>query len=151
MKNVSLLTMKQGELAACSFRFAFCSHALFMSSFQLWSERPLSTGLEKLKHMQNPFHAPTSPFRASQISHHNNSRSYLNGSHPPVQDGQSAALHLPLSSESRQCQRSHLFFHLFFDYSTWLSGLREQLLKNKPFHEIECASPFHFICLQKDD
>lgn len=52
MQHVSLLTMQRPELAACSFRFAFCSHALFMSSFQLWSERPLSTGLGKLKHMQ---------------------------------------------------------------------------------------------------
>lgn len=83
--------------------------------------------------------------------HHNNSHSYLNGSHPPVQDGQSAALHLPLSLESRQLQRSHLFFHLFFENSPWLSGLREQLLKNKPFHGIECASPFYLTCLQKDD
>lgn len=83
--------------------------------------------------------------------HHNNSHSYLNGSHPPVQNGQSAALHLPLSSESRQCQRSHLFFHLFFEYSTWLSVLREQLHKNKPFHGIEYASPFYLMHLQKDD
>lgn len=52
MHHVSLLTMQQGELAACSFKFAFCSHALFMSSLQLWSERPLSTGLGKFKHMQ---------------------------------------------------------------------------------------------------
>lgn len=51
-QHVSSLTMQQGELAACSFRFAFCSHVLFMSLFQLWSERPLSVGLGKLKHMQ---------------------------------------------------------------------------------------------------
>lgn len=87
----------------------------------------------------------------ARCPHHNNSHSYLNGSHPPVLDGQSAALHLPLSLGSRQLQRSHLFFHLFFEHSTWLSGLREQLLKNVPFHGIECASPFYLTRLQRDD
>lgn len=152
MQHVSLLTMQRRELAACSFRFAFCSHALFMSSFQLWSERPLSTGLGKLKHMQKPiacshfFSFCSKPDDPITII-----LSYLNGSLPPVRDGQSAALHLPLSLGSRQLQRNHLFFHLFFEHSTWLSGLREQLLENKPFHGIECASPFYLTRLQKDD
>lgn len=59
--------------------------------------------------------------------------------------------HLPLSSGSRQLQMSHLLFHLLFEHSTWLSGLREQLLKNNPFHGIECTSPFYLTHLQKDD
>lgn len=61
--------------------------------------------------------------------------------------GKVLALHLPLSLGSRQLQRSHLLFHLFFEHSTWLSGLGEQLLKNKAFHGIECTSPFYLTHL----
>lgn len=73
----------------------------------------------------------------ARCPHHNNSRSCCNDFHPPIQDGQSAAFHLPLSLGNRQLRRSHLLFHLFFEHSSWLSGLREQPLKNKPFHGTE--------------
>lgn len=148
MQHASLLTMQQGELTACSFRFAFCSHALFISSFQLWSQRGLSSqDWEGSNVSRNPLHAPSSsPFISIKVPHHNNSCSYCSDFHPPVQDGQSAALHLPLSLGSRQLHRSHLLFHLFFEHSTWLSGLREQLLKNKPFHWTECLILTWCIC-----
>ena len=69
MQLISLLTMQQGELTACSFRFAFCSHALFMSSFQLWSQRGLSQqDWENANICRNPLRAPSSsPFTSSKM------------------------------------------------------------------------------------
>lgn len=68
MQHVSLLTMQQGELTACSFGFAFCSHALFMSSFQLWSQRSLSKQDWENSHIQrNPLHDPSSPLTSNKM------------------------------------------------------------------------------------
>lgn len=147
------LSLQQHELTACSFRFAFCSHVLFMSSFQLWSQRGLSARDWKLKYTQKSTACSQffSPYIKQECPHHNNSHSYLNDSHPPVQDGQSAALHLPLSLGCRQLQKSCFLFHFLLEHSTWLSGLGEQLLKNMPFHGIECTSPFYLTHLRKDD
>lgn len=55
----------------------------------------------------------------TRCPHCNNCQSYLSDSHP-VLHGQSTAFHLPLSLGSRQLQRSHLLFHLFFEDRTWI-------------------------------